>query len=77
MLARWWHRLSVITEKGPSAAIILCAAVLGVFGMIKGREGAVIGDATAGVPELRPDSRYNLDSNIITASSRSASTSSR
>ena len=66
MLARWWHRLGVITEKGPAAAIILVAVALGVFGMIKGRE-AVIGDTTAGVPELRPDSRYNLDSNIITS----------
>jgi predicted RND superfamily exporter protein len=64
-LQRWWHGLSVITLKGPSLAIIAVAAVLGVAGFLVGR-GAVIGDATAGVPELRPDSRYNVDSQIIT-----------
>lgn len=65
MLGRWWRRLSVITERGPSAVIILCAAVLGAAGYWVGK-GAVIGDATAGVPELRPDSRYNVDSRVIT-----------
>jgi uncharacterized protein len=66
MLGRAWRRLSVITEKGPAAAIIGVAAVLAVFGFLKGRE-AVIGDASAGVPELRPDSRYNVDTNVITS----------
>lgn len=65
MLGRWWHSLSVITERGPSAAIILLSVALGVAGFWIGK-GAVIGDATAGVPELRPDSRYNVDSRIIT-----------
>jgi hypothetical protein len=64
-LTRWWHKLSVITNRGPAAAIILVAAILGVLGYIKGRE-AVIGDINSGVPELRPDSRYNLDSGVIT-----------
>ncbi|MCC6172597.1 MAG: MMPL family transporter [Gammaproteobacteria bacterium] len=64
-LQRWWHGLSVITLKGPSLAIIAVAAVLGVAGFLVGRD-AVIGDATAGVPELRPDSRYNIDSQVIT-----------
>ncbi|MCS6946481.1 MAG: efflux RND transporter permease subunit, partial [Steroidobacteraceae bacterium] len=40
--------------------------VLGIAGFWKGRD-AVIGDAEAGVPELRPDSTYNIDSNIITS----------
>jgi hypothetical protein len=66
MLRGWWSRLSAITEKGPSSAIIAAAVVLAVFGAWKGRE-AVIGDATAGVPELRPDSVYNRDSNLITS----------
>ena len=65
LLNRWWHNLSVITEKGPSATIIALAAVLGIVGFVVGK-GAVIGDATAGVPELRPDSRYNVDSRVIT-----------
>jgi hypothetical protein len=40
--------------------------LLGVFGVWKGRE-TPIGDTQAGVPELRPDSRYNQDSNVITS----------
>jgi len=66
VLGRWWHSLARITHRGPSIAIIFGAIVLGGFGYLKGRE-AVIGDTDAGVPELRPDSRYNLDSNIITS----------
>ena len=42
------------------------AVLLGVFGVWKGRE-TPIGDTQAGVPELRADSRYNRDSNIITS----------
>jgi predicted RND superfamily exporter protein len=66
MLGRWWHALAGITRRGPALAIVAAAVVLGIVGLLKGRE-AVIGDATAGVPELRPDSRYNLDSSVITS----------
>ena len=66
MLRGWWRKLSGITEKGPSAVIIGIAVVLAGLGWWKGRE-AVIGDATVGVPELRPDSVYNQDSNLITS----------
>jgi hypothetical protein len=66
MLTGWWHSLSRITERGPAAVIIGLMVVLGIAGALKGRQ-AVIGDQTAGVPELRPDSRYNLDSNVITS----------
>jgi uncharacterized protein len=59
-----WERLARITHRGPAAAIIAIAAVLGVLGAIKGLE-TPIGDTQAGVPELRPDSRYNLDSTLI------------
>lgn len=65
-LGRLWHRLSGITRRGPALVIIVIAAVLGVLGAWKGRE-TPIGDTHAGVPELRPDSRYNRDSNIITS----------
>jgi len=61
-----WHRLSGITNRGPALAIIAAAAVLGTFGWWKGRETPV-GDTQAGVPELRPDSRYNIDSDVITS----------
>ncbi|MGH8131593.1 MAG: efflux RND transporter permease subunit, partial [Steroidobacteraceae bacterium] len=59
-----WDRLARITNRGPAAAIIGIALVLGVIGAIKGLE-TPIGDTQAGVPELRADSRYNRDSNLI------------
>jgi uncharacterized protein len=65
-LARLWQRLARITDRGPALAIIAVAAVLGVLGAWKGRE-TPIGDTHAGVPELRPDSRYNRDSEVITS----------
>ena len=59
-----WNRLARITNRGPAAVIIGIAVVLGILGFIKGRE-TPIGDTQAGVPELRADSRYNRDSNLI------------
>ncbi len=40
--------------------------LLALLGLYKGRE-TPIGDTQAGVPELRPDSRYNIDSDVITS----------
>lgn len=65
-LAVVWDGLARITDRGPAAAIIVVALVIGVAGFVKGRE-TPIGDTQAGVPELRPDSRYNLDSQLITS----------
>jgi predicted RND superfamily exporter protein len=65
LLAGWWLVLERLTERRVAAVVIGLMLVLGAAGFMKGRE-AVIGDQTAGVPELRPDSTYNLDSNIIT-----------
>ena len=65
-LAAIWRRLAHITDRGPAAAIIAIAAVLAVLGWWKGRE-TPIGDTQAGVPELRPGSRYNRDSDVITS----------
>jgi hypothetical protein len=59
-----WNHLARITNRGPAAVIIVIALVLGVLGVIKGKE-TPIGDTQAGVPELRADSRYNRDSNLI------------
>jgi predicted RND superfamily exporter protein len=64
-LATLWRHLSGITRRGPALLIIGCAALLAVLGGWKGRE-TPIGDTQAGVPELRPDSRYNRDNDVIT-----------
>src|SRR5579864_2304066 len=64
-LARLWRQLAGITRRGPALAIIVLAAVLGALGGWKGRE-TPIGDTQVGVPELRPDSRYNRDNDVIT-----------
>ena len=60
-----WDDLSKISTRGPALFIILVAAGLFVFGAWKGSQ-VRIGDLHAGVPELRPDSRYNRDSFDIT-----------
>ena len=65
-LAVLWRRLSGITRRGPALVIIVFAALLAVLGWWKGRE-TPIGDTQAGVPELRPDSRYNRDNDVITS----------
>ena len=65
-LATVWQRMAAITARGPSLAIIAIAAVLAVAGWWKGRE-TPIGDTQAGVPELRADSRYNRDNDVITS----------
>jgi hypothetical protein len=64
-LALRWRRLSAVTERRPALAVIAVAAVLALLGWWKGRE-TPIGDIHAGVPELRPDSRYNRDNDVIT-----------
>jgi predicted RND superfamily exporter protein len=66
LLRSVWHGLARITHPFPSRIIILVAIVLGITGWWKGRE-TPIGDTQAGVPELRPDSRYNIDSDVITS----------
>jgi predicted RND superfamily exporter protein len=65
-LTAHWAGLARITEKKPAAIIIGISVLLGIFGAWKGRQ-TPIGDTQSGVPELRADSRYNRDSNIITA----------
>ncbi len=66
LLGAWWLRLAHITARGPALIIIAVAALLGVLGWWKGRE-TPIGDTQAGVPELRAESRYNRDNDVITS----------
>ncbi|MDB6092217.1 MAG: transporter [Gammaproteobacteria bacterium] len=65
-LAALWHGLARISHRGPALLVIMIAVILAFLGWWKGRE-TPIGDTQAGVPELRPHSRYNLDSDVITS----------
>ena len=60
-----WDSLSKVATRGPATVIIVVAVALFAFGAWKGSQ-VKIGDLHAGVPELRPDSRYNLDTQDIT-----------
>lgn len=60
-----WQGLSVITLRRNASILIAVALVLFAFGLWKGTD-IKIGDLQRGVPELRPNSRYNVDTRIIT-----------
>jgi predicted RND superfamily exporter protein len=59
-----WDFLASFTEPGRAALAIAVAAVLFGVGFWKAQD-MKIGDSEAGVPELRPDSRYNRDAALI------------
>jgi len=61
-----WNKLAHITNRRPALLILIISVALGVLGAWKGRE-TPIGDTQAGVPELRADSRYNRDTDLITS----------
>ncbi|PLX80888.1 MAG: RND transporter [Desulfuromonas sp.] len=65
LLKPFWYFFEKAAEKGPSLVIIGVALGLLGFGLWKGSD-IKIGDMHQGVPELRPDSRYNLDTAAIT-----------
>ena len=60
-----WRRLSRLASWPSSGVVLLIALVLFGVGAQEARNYA-IGDVHEGVPELRPDSRYNRDSATIT-----------
>jgi predicted RND superfamily exporter protein len=64
-IAPIWEALSAIATRPLAAGVIVVSLVLAVVGYAKGRH-TPIGDTEAGVPELRPGSRYNHDTNEIT-----------
>lgn len=61
----FWARLAKGLKPVPSMLIIVLFVALGFWGEWKARE-IRIGDTQAGVPELRQNSRYNIDSRVIT-----------
>ena len=56
--------LGAFSRPLPAAGAIVVALVLAVFGWQKAQQ-MQIGDSEAGVPELRPDSRFNQDAAAI------------
>ncbi|MBI2382547.1 MAG: MMPL family transporter [Gammaproteobacteria bacterium] len=61
---RLWRTVSVVTEAPVAAGlVVLSLAVLALSWSYQGRR--IVGDAQAGVPELRPDSVYNRDVRAI------------
>ena len=61
-----FKRMSVLTQRGPAIVVLVICAGLTVFGLIQYPK-LQIGDTTEGVPELRPDSRFNQDARAIAA----------
>lgn len=61
----FWSRLAHEMKPRPSMIIMLLCFVVGAWAFWKAKE-VHIGDTQAGVPELRPESRYNQDTRIIT-----------
>ncbi|THF60367.1 efflux RND transporter permease subunit [Pseudothauera rhizosphaerae] len=59
-----WRFLDLFTRRGPAAWAIGVALVLGVGGFLVSKE-VKIGDLDAGAPELRADSRYNIDNDFL------------
>ena len=60
-----WQKLVWFARPGGARTALLTAAVLCGLG-IYGAQSLKIGDLAAGAPELRADSRYNLDNRYIT-----------
>ena len=59
-----FRAMTVVTRPVPAAIVILLAASAFGWASWKGKD-MIYGDAQAGVPELRPDSRYNQDTAAV------------
>ncbi len=62
---RVWVVLSRVATPPIAVVCVVIAVALTIYGLSEGRK-LQIGDLHAGVPELRPDSRYNRDVAVIT-----------
>jgi predicted RND superfamily exporter protein len=60
-----WRSISRLARPRPALLIVGVALVLLAWGAWKGRQ-VKIGDLHSGVPELRGDSVYNIDTDVIT-----------
>lgn len=59
-----FKRMAVLTRRGPAIVVLIVCAVLAGYGFYMYPK-VQIGDTTEGVPELRPDSRFNQDARAI------------
>lgn len=59
-----FKKMAVLTHRGPATVVLIVCAILSVFGASQYHK-VQIGDTTEGVPELRPDSRFNQDARNI------------
>jgi predicted RND superfamily exporter protein len=59
-----WRVISTVAEPRPAVVVVLVSSVLLVIGIGYGKD-IEIGDLHQGVPELHSDSRYNIDTQII------------
>lgn len=57
---RLWRVLATVTRPGRAAVVIAISVLILGLGWWQAR-GVQVGDSQAGVPELRPESRYNQD----------------
>lgn len=63
---RVWTLIGKLTQRAPATvAIVIASALLAASVMVA--QHVKIGDLDAGAPELRPDSRYNLDDKFVTS----------
>ncbi len=63
---RIWNAIAQFAKNPLAGMTVVIAAVLFGFAYIKGQD-MQIGDSQAGVPELRPDARYNQDAHTISS----------
>jgi len=61
-----FRKMAVLCRRGPATATVAIMFALAAFGAWR-YPHVEIGDTTAGVPELRPDSRFNQDAAAIAA----------
>ncbi|PTU31345.1 efflux RND transporter permease subunit [Stenotrophobium rhamnosiphilum] len=59
-----FKKMAVLTHRGPATVVLVICAALSIFGASQYHK-VQIGDTTDGVPELRPDSRFNQDARAI------------
>ncbi|MBV1931594.1 MAG: MMPL family transporter, partial [Porticoccaceae bacterium] len=60
-----WRGFAALSHTKPAAVIVVICVALTAWGMVKNND-LKIGDSQAGIPELRENARYNVDSRFIT-----------